>query len=171
MLLNQGVNQACDWWSLGILLYEMVHGEPPFTDPDGNDMVTYSNIAQGTLSSCYPDDSPATIEVRALCQGLCTVKVAYRLGYLKGGAKDVMDHAWFGSDYDWSGLINMCREPPWRPNLSASDDTTFFDDAGGGESLDGPQGRQPPEELAKRWELLQYEYAGGMALQHMSHLA
>ena len=94
MLLNQGVNQACDWWALGILVFEMIVGMPPFTDPDGDDMKTYQNITVGDLFKCYPDDSKATDEARALIQGLCTVKVAYRLGYLKGGANDVMTHAW-----------------------------------------------------------------------------
>ena len=170
MLLNQGVNAASDWWSLGILIFEMVNGEPPFTDPDGDDMQTYQNIIQGALSSCYPEDSAASTEVRALCQGLCTVKVPYRLGYLKGGANDVMEHAWFGADFDWEGLVNMTKEPPWRPNLSSATDTTCFDSDPGGESLEGPAGKSHPEELAKRWAALQEEYAGGPEIQDMAHL-
>ena len=53
MLLNQGVNQACDWWALGILVFEMLTGVPPFTDPDGEDMQTYQNITRGELSKCF----------------------------------------------------------------------------------------------------------------------
>jgi len=171
MLLNQGVNSACDWWALGILVYEMLIGVPPFTDPDGDDMKTYQNITHGSLSSCYPADATVTDEARALIQGLCTVKVAYRLGYLKGGADDVMAHAWFDS-YDWDGLVNLTKEPPWRPALKAFDDTTCFDDLSNGTSLDGPMGKEHPEELHKRWHSLMDEYAGGAGKQQaMGHLA
>ena len=90
MIEGKGYSHAVDWWALGILVYEMLIGVPPFTDPDGADMKTYQNIIQGALSSCYPADATVTDEARALIQGLCTVKVAYRLGYLKGGADDVM---------------------------------------------------------------------------------
>ena len=171
MLLNQGVNQACDWWALGILVFEMIVGMPPFTDPDGDDMKTYQNITVGDLFKCYPDDSKATDEARALIQGLCTVKVAYRLGYLKGGAADVQAHAWF-SGYDWDGLVNSTIEPPWRPQLSSCDDTTCFDDqSSGGTSLDGPQGREYGDDLKSKWKGLQEEYWGGSGVEDdMGHL-
>jgi len=170
MLLNQGVNQACDWWALGILIFEMLSGVPPFTDPGGDDMKTYQNITHGELSRCYPDSSAATDEARALIQGLCTVKVAYRLGYLKGGADDVMAHAWFVA-FDWDGLVNMTIEPPWRPSLSSSDDTTCFDEAEGDDSLDGPANKVPQEELEAKWKSLQAEYSHGSSANHdMNHL-
>ena len=172
MLLNQGVNQACDWWALGILIFEMLNGVPPFTDPGGDDMKTYQNITHGSLSSCYPEDSKASDEVRALIAGLCTVKVAYRLGYLKGGADDVMAHAWYaGANFDYDGLINLTLPSPWRPTLGSCDDTTCFDEDVGGESLEGPaEARAHPDELCKRWEALQAEYMGGGSLHDFSHL-
>ena len=71
------------------MIFEMLTGVPPFTDPGGDDMQTYQNITHGELSKCYPDSSNATDEARALIQGLCTVKVAYRLGYLKDGKVSV----------------------------------------------------------------------------------
>ena len=54
------------------------------------------------------------------------VRVAERLGYLKGGASDVMGHPWLAS-FDFDGLVNMTLSPPWVPNLSASDDCSYFD--------------------------------------------
>ena len=86
--------------------------------------------------------------------------MAYRLGYLKGGANDVMTHAWFGrSGFDWGGLVNLTLAPPWRPTLSACDDTTNFDDAGAGDSLDGPGGKSFPSELEAKWMTVRNEYA------------
>jgi len=148
MLLNQGVNQACDWWALGILIFEMLCGVLPFTDPGGDDMKTYQNITHGELSRCYPDSLSVTDEARALLGGdrdllggLCTVAVAHRLGSstpsaggftttkLSGGGganDDVMAHAWFAG-FDWEGLSSLRLEPPWRPKLSSPEDTSLFD--------------------------------------------
>jgi len=169
MLLNQGVNQACDWWALGILLFEMLTGFPPFTDPGGDDMQTYQNITHGELSKCYPESSSPTDEARALIQGLCTVKVAYRLGYLKGGASDVMAHAWFAG-FDWDGLVNLTVESPWRPSLSSCEDTMCFDEAEGGQSLDGPTDKAHGGDLEAKWVALQSEYAGEASLTETIHL-
>ena len=80
-----------------------------------------------------------------------------------------MAHAWFES-YDWAGLVNMTKEPPWRPQLAAADDVQCFDDAASGDSLDGPLGKTHPEELLKRWDKLQQQYAGVHGLSDMSHL-
>jgi hypothetical protein len=114
-------------------------GAPPFADENGDDMKTYQNITRGNLAACYSDDERErpTSHARSLIQGLCTVKVAFRLGYLKGGAEDVMAQRWFDG-YDWAGLVNQTKEPPWRPQLARSDDTQCFEDAAGGDSLDGP---------------------------------
>jgi serine/threonine protein kinase len=32
VLMRQGYNQSCDWWSVGVILYEMIVGRPPFLD-------------------------------------------------------------------------------------------------------------------------------------------
>ena len=92
MLLGQGINQGADWWALGVLLYEMVSGFPPFTDPDGNEMKTFANIIKGELT--FPADVPFTKQARELLAGFLQVKLSARIGHLKGGAEDVISHAW-----------------------------------------------------------------------------
>ena len=82
----------------------------------------------------------------------------------------MMQHEWF-KEYDWDGLVNATKEPPWRPSLKACDDTTCFDDASSGDSLDGPSGKSHAEDLVKKWASLQQEYTGSEGkIVDMSHL-
>ena len=102
MLMGQGVNQACDWWALGVLLYEMISGFPPFTDKDGQEMKTFANILKGQLE--FRSGSNYTANARSLITGLLQVKVTSRLGYSKGGAEDLIAHPWF-THFDWDALV------------------------------------------------------------------
>lgn len=89
MLLNEGVNLASDWWALGVLTFELLTGAPPFTDPDGDDMTTYRNILSANID--WEAHREVSLGARRLLEGLLTIKVAYRLGYLKGGAQVLSD--------------------------------------------------------------------------------
>ena len=115
MLMGQGVNQACDWWALGVLLYEMVRGHPPFTDASGEDMKTFANILKGEIDfEGSGEDAKFTEEARELIGSLLTVKVASRLGYINGGAESVIKHPWFAT-LDWDQLVNLTLDAPWKP--------------------------------------------------------
>ena len=128
MLMGQGVNQACDWWALGVLFYEMIAAIPPFTDPDGDDMAIFANILKGGLEWPDRDECAFSDDSRQLISGLLTVSVKNRLGYLKGGAEDLINHAWFREKVDWDALVNCSVRPPWVPKLKSATDTTYFED-------------------------------------------
>ena len=157
MLLGQGVNFACDWWALGVLLFEFLTGTAPFTDPDGEDMKTFARILKGV----YHAPPSFSGSARALVDGLLQVKVANRLGSFKGGGDDVLDHAFFNG-LDMGGLVNMTIRPPWRPQLSGCDDTSCFDIEAQTESIDrltqegdAAMSPLPPEEAAEleaKWD-------------------
>lgn len=133
MLIGQGVNQACDWWALGVLLYEMISGFPPFTDKDGQEMKTFANILKGQLE--FRSGSNYSPNARSLITGLLQVKVTSRLGYSKGGAEDLIAHPWF-AHFDWDALVNLTLDPPWHPRLKTADDASYFDIEGQQETFD-----------------------------------
>ena len=142
MLKGQGVNQAADWWALGVLIYEMLVGVTPFCDQD-DEMKTFENILKGEVN--LSDKPNLTERAREILGGLLCPKLSARLGYLKGGASDVIGHAWF-EGFDWDGLINLTIEPPWRPKPAAADDLRYFDAGDEDDAANySPGGKVQPE--------------------------
>ena len=75
MLLNAGVNQASDWWALGVVTCELLTGIPPFSDPDGDDMETYKNILSGEVDWESEQNSVVGETAKRLISEFLTVKV------------------------------------------------------------------------------------------------
>ena len=86
-----------DWWALGILIFEMLMGYPPFYDE--NPFKIYEKIVIGKVS--YPKDLDDTSKdlIKKL---LCTDR-ARRLGCMKNGADDIKNHKWF-KNIDWKSV-------------------------------------------------------------------
>ena len=75
-----------EWWALGILIYEMLAGYPPFTDE--NPFVIYEKILAGNIEWPPQVDRVAKDLVRKLLEQDSTK----RLGNMKMGAEDVKNH-------------------------------------------------------------------------------
>jgi len=96
IVTGQGHGKGVDWWTLGILIYEMLASFPPFVADDPID--TYRKIIRGRIR--FP--RYFSQEVRDLIRGLLHNRPTRRLGVLKGGADNIRNHPWYKRfRWDW----------------------------------------------------------------------
>merc|ERR1712099_196304 len=98
VLLNKGHGKPVDWWTLGILIYEMIVGYPPFVDEDP--MGIYQKILSGKIVFPKLFDKNA----KGLVKRLLTADLGKRYGNLKDGVDDIKQHKWF-SIISWDDLL------------------------------------------------------------------
>ncbi|EAW13932.1 serine/threonine-protein kinase [Aspergillus clavatus NRRL 1] len=120
LLLGNGYTKSVDWWTLGVLLYEMLTGLPPFYDENTNDM--YRKILQEPLT--FPSSDIVPPAARDLLSRLLDRDPQRRLG--ANGAAEIKSHHFF-ANIDWRKLLQRKYEPSFRPNVMGASDTTNFD--------------------------------------------
>ncbi|KAI8091288.1 kinase-like domain-containing protein [Gilbertella persicaria] len=119
IIRSQGYTRAVDWWSLGVLVYEMMTGHSPFTAK--NPIEQYQKILEGDVD--YPQDmSP---EARDLLENLLKTKPSERFGNLKNGVNDIKNHPWFKS-VDFDAILARKTTPPHIPHIKHEGDTHYF---------------------------------------------
>ena len=98
MLLNKGHGKPVDWWTFGILLYEMIAGIDPFSDEDP--MLIYQKILKGKVKFPRSFDKNA----KSLVKHLLQADLSKRYGNLKNGnenlilgVNDIKRHRWFNN--------------------------------------------------------------------------
>lgn len=118
LLLGQGYTKAVDWWTLGVLFYEMLTGLPPFYDQNTNTM--YHKIVKDPLT--FPADMDR--EAKSLISGLLDRDPQHRLG--SRGAAEIKGHPFF-HQIDWKYLLNKKYAAPFLPSVASAVDTSNFD--------------------------------------------
>ena len=108
IILSRGYNKAVDWWALGVLIYEMAAGYPPFFAE--NPIQIYEKIVSGHLR--FP--AHFSVELKDLLKNLLQVDLTKRIGNLKNGVSDIKQHRWFNR-IDWMAVYEKSIKAPYLP--------------------------------------------------------
>jgi protein kinase A len=110
VLLNKGHSKPVDWWTLGILLYEMIAGIDPFNADDP--MQIYQNILKGKVK--FPKDFDSN--AKSLVKHLLVADVTQRYGCMKKGVNDIKNHRFF-KHLDWYKLTQKKIPAAYIPKI------------------------------------------------------
>ncbi|KAK7874096.1 hypothetical protein R5R35_004640 [Gryllus longicercus] len=120
IIMSKGYNFAVDWWALGVLIYEMNAGFPPFF---ANEPIRiYEKIVAGQFN--MPGHFSKAL--KDLVPRLLQTDRTKRFGNLKAGARDIKGHQWFAA-LDWDAVLNKMQKPPFAPKVAGDDDSSNFE--------------------------------------------
>ncbi|KEY65578.1 hypothetical protein S7711_09239 [Stachybotrys chartarum IBT 7711] len=120
LLDESGYTKMVDFWSLGVLVFEMCCGWSPFYAEDTQQM--YKNIAFGKVR--FPRDTLSQ-EGRNFVKGLLNRNPKHRLG-ATDDAEELKRHPFF-ADINWDLLARKLITPPFKPKLKSETDVSYFD--------------------------------------------
>ncbi|RCV14542.1 hypothetical protein SETIT_2G434500v2 [Setaria italica] len=120
IILGRGHDKAADWWSVGILLFEMLTGKPPFV---GN----RDKVQQKVVKEKLKLPSFLSSEAHSLLKGLLHKEPNKRLGSGPGGSNEIRNHKWF-KPINWRKLEARQIQPSFRPNVAGLTCIANFDE-------------------------------------------
>ncbi|CAF2313199.1 unnamed protein product [Rotaria sp. Silwood2] len=114
---------SVDWWALGVLMYEMMAGQPPF-EADDEDSLFESILRDEVLYPVW-----LSKEAVHILKSFMTKNPAKRLGCVaaQGGEDAIKRHAFFAGKIDWEALERRQVKPPFKPKVVNPRDTSNFD--------------------------------------------
>ncbi|XP_031232892.1 ribosomal protein S6 kinase alpha-1 [Mastomys coucha] len=117
---RQGHTHSADWWSYGVLMFEMLTGSLPFQGKDRKETMTLILKAKLGMPQFL------STEAQSLLRALFKRNPANRLGSGPDGAEEIKRHIFY-STIDWNKLYRREIKPPFKPAVAQPDDTFYFD--------------------------------------------
>merc|ERR1719394_1989828 len=110
LIASIGHTNAVDWWTLGILIFELMSGHPPFES--AYPMQIYSKVMKGINKVNFPPKCQGAVGdvIRALLKN----EPSERLPMRPGGVKNLKAHKWF-ENFSWDDMANLAVDQPYKP--------------------------------------------------------
>eukprot|EP01025_Chloroclados_australasicus_P009311 TRINITY_DN1357_c4_g1_i13.p1 TRINITY_DN1357_c4_g1~~TRINITY_DN1357_c4_g1_i13.p1 ORF type:complete len:1025 (+),score=163.68 TRINITY_DN1357_c4_g1_i13:235-3309(+) len=146
VIMKRGTDKSADYWALGVLIFEMLVGDPPFKSMNGSQdpWDTFRKILSGRF---YVPDFISR-EAEDLIYRLLQVKPEKRLGAGAGGTQDIKNHQWFNG-LDWKALSRREILSPFRPHLTSPIDTQHFEEF---DDVAPPPNRKRDQNVWELWD-------------------
>eukprot|EP00929_Paragymnodinium_shiwhaense_P000105 TRINITY_DN10025_c0_g2_i2.p1 TRINITY_DN10025_c0_g2~~TRINITY_DN10025_c0_g2_i2.p1 ORF type:complete len:696 (+),score=174.53 TRINITY_DN10025_c0_g2_i2:126-2213(+) len=121
IIASTGHTFAVDWWTLGVLLFELMAGSPPFeaTTP----MQIYRKIHKGFEAVSFPARCRGALET--LIRGLCKADPGSRLPMKLGATENIKYHHWYRG-FNWTAMSRLELRPPYLPIVKNGKDSSNF---------------------------------------------
>uniref|UniRef100_A0A8B9HQY9 Ribosomal protein S6 kinase a, polypeptide 3a n=1 Tax=Astyanax mexicanus TaxID=7994 RepID=A0A8B9HQY9_ASTMX len=117
---RRGHTHSADWWSYGVLMFEMLTGMLPFQGKDRKETMTMILKAKLGMPQFLSG------EAQSLLRNLFKRNPGNRLGAGPDGVEEIKRHPFF-STIDWNKLFRREMHPPFKPASGRPDDTLYFD--------------------------------------------
>ncbi|KXS13818.1 kinase-like protein [Gonapodya prolifera JEL478] len=183
VLKGVGYGKGCDWWSLGVIVFEMLFGYPPFCSKSRQN--TKVKIINWRQTLRFPSKPAVSVAAVDLISSLCCDKedrLGCNLAQARSGnrlpnvtpeqfsdARQIKEHPWFAG-IDWAAMEKGRGRPPFVPELADAVDTTHFEEVTeeavykfweeANEGYDGQEEDEEVLQLRKRLAFVGFSFRG-----------
>jgi protein kinase A len=121
IIQGKAYNKSVDWYALGVLVFEMLAGYPPFYTESTHPVHLYEKILNAQV--VYPNFfDPLAIDILGK---FLSKDVTERYGNLKYGSKDIFSHSWF-AEVVWEKLRRREIPAPYVPRIDGDGDSSQY---------------------------------------------
>ena len=120
ILEGKGYNECVDWWSLGVIMFEMLTGKLPFKFND-NSQLNPEIYKKNIIFPSWMDETAKDLIIKLLNND-----PYLRIGNGVNGCEDIKKHEFF-KDINWNDVLNKKLKPPFIPKVEDETDIKYFE--------------------------------------------